>query len=103
MIAAQAEHFLRWLHGRAVVPTITALHSHHDQLRATELECARKMLANGAAPALALEALARNLTSKLLHAPLAALNQADGTERAELVALFQQIYGLNADPQGRLD
>ena len=34
--------FLRWLEGRAVVPTITALHGHHDALRAAELERARK-------------------------------------------------------------
>ena len=27
-----------WLEGRAVVPTITALHGHHDALRAAELD-----------------------------------------------------------------
>src|SRR5213076_2781421 len=47
MIEAQVASFLRWLEGRAVVPTITALHGHHDQLRATELERARKLLAGG--------------------------------------------------------
>ena len=44
MIADQAAHFLRWLEGRAVVPTISAMHGHHDQLRAAELERARTML-----------------------------------------------------------
>ena len=34
MIAEQAESFLRWLEGRVVVPTITALHGHHDALSA---------------------------------------------------------------------
>ncbi len=34
MIATQAESFLRWLEGRTVVPTISALHGHHDELRA---------------------------------------------------------------------
>ena len=34
--------FLRWLEGRTVVPTITALHGHHDELRAAELERARQ-------------------------------------------------------------
>ncbi|MBS0320209.1 MAG: glutamyl-tRNA reductase [Proteobacteria bacterium] len=98
MIAAQADHFLRWLDGRAVVPTITALHGHHDELRATELDRARKLLANGTSPEAALEALARGLTSKLLHAPLAALNQAGDAERAELMALFQRIYRLPDEP-----
>ena len=94
MIAEQAESFLRWLEGRAVVPTITALHGHHDQLRAAELERARKLLAGGAAPDQVLEALARGLTNKFLHAPMQALNQAGDAERAELVAMFEHIYRL---------
>ena len=94
MIAAQAESFLRWLEGRTVVPTITALHGHHDRLRAAELERARKSLANGAAPDQVLEALARGLTNKFLHAPTQALNQAGDAERAELVAMFEHIYRL---------
>ena len=94
MIAAQTESFLRWLEGRTVVPTITALHGLHDQLRAAELERARKLLASGAAPDQVLEALARGLTSKFLHAPTQALNQAGDAERAELVAMFEHIYRL---------
>ncbi len=94
MIAEQTDHFLRWLEGRTVVPTITALHGHHDALRQVELERARRMLANGSSPDDVLEALARGLTNKLLHAPLSALNQAGDAERAELIALFQRIYRL---------
>ena len=92
MIAVQAGSFLRWLEGRTVVPTITALHGHHDELRATELERARKLLAGGAPPDQVLEALARGLTNKFLHAPTQALNQAGDAERAELVAMFEKIY-----------
>src|SRR5690242_4338631 len=50
MIAEQAQGFLRWLDGRSVIPTLTALQGHHDGLRAAELERARKLLAGGAAP-----------------------------------------------------
>ena len=92
MIATQAENFLRWLEGRTVVPTITALHGHHDQLRAAELERVRKLLASGTSPEQALELLARGLTNKFLHAPTQALNQAGDAERAELVAMFEKIY-----------
>jgi glutamyl-tRNA reductase len=92
MIATQAESFLRWLEGRAVVPTITALHGHHDQMRAAELERARRLLVGGTPPEQVLELLARGLTNKFLHAPTQALNQAGDAERAELVALFQRIY-----------
>jgi len=94
MIATQAESFLRWLEGRAVVPTISALHGHHDELRATELERARKLLATGTPPEQVLELLARGLTNKFLHAPTQALNQAGDAERAELVAAFERIYNI---------
>jgi glutamyl-tRNA reductase len=97
MIAEQTTHFLRWLEGRSVVPTIAALSKHHDGLRSAELERARRLLANGAAPEQALEALARGLTNKLLHAPLAALNGAGEAERAELIALLTRVYGLAED------
>jgi glutamyl-tRNA reductase len=94
MIAAQAGSFLRWLEGRSVVPTITALHGHHDELRAAELERARRLLANGTPPEQVLEALARGLTNKFLHGPTQALNQAGDAERAQLVAMLERIYRL---------
>ncbi len=97
MISDQTVHFLRWLEGRSVVPTIAALHGHHDDLRTAELDRARKMLAGGAAPEQVLEALARGLTNKFLHAPLSALNAAGEAERAELIAVLQRVYRLD-DP-----
>lgn len=98
MITTQAASFLRWLEGRNVVPTITALHGHHDALRLAELERARRLLANGTAPEQALEQLARGLTHKFLHGPMQALNQAGEAERAELLALLQRIYHLQDEP-----
>ncbi len=98
MIATQAESFLRWLEGRVVVPTITALQGHHDALRAAELERARRLLANGTSPEQVLEQLARGLTHKFLHGPTQALNQAGEAERAELQVLFHRIYHLPDEP-----
>jgi glutamyl-tRNA reductase len=95
MIADQTAHFLHWLTGRSVVPTIAALHGHHDELRSRELERARRMLAGGTAPDQVLEALARGLTSKMLHAPLSALNAAGEVERAELIAVLHRVYRLD--------
>jgi glutamyl-tRNA reductase len=97
MIAAQAGSFVRWLEGRTVVPTITALHGHHDALRAAELDRARKLLAGGTPPADVMEQLARGLTNKFLHAPTQALNRAGEAERAELVAMFEKIYQIPDD------
>jgi glutamyl-tRNA reductase len=98
MIAEQAESFLRWLEGRVVVPTITALHGHHDALRAAELERARRLLANGTPAEQVLDQLARGLTHKFLHGPTQALNQAGEAERAQLLALFQRVYHLPEEP-----
>ncbi len=97
LIAEQSSHFLRWLAGRSVVPTISALSAHHEALREAELERARRMLAGGASTETVLDALARGLTNKLLHAPLAALNAAGDAERAELIALLSRVYKL---PEG---
>ena len=94
MIAEQARSFLRWLEGRNVVPTIAALHGHHDQLRAAELERARRLLAGGTPVEQVLDQLARGLTNKFLHAPTQALNQAGEAERAELLALLHRVYQL---------
>ena len=98
LIAVQAESFLRWLEGRAVVPTITALHGHHDALRAAELERARRLLASGTPTDQVLEQLARGLTHKFLHGPTQALNQAGEAERAELLAVLQRVYHLPEEP-----
>jgi glutamyl-tRNA reductase len=98
MIAEQAESFLRWLEGRVVVPTITALHGHHDALRLAELERAKRLLANGTPPDQVVEQLARGLTNKFLHGPTQALNAAGEAERAELLALFQRVYHLPEEP-----
>jgi glutamyl-tRNA reductase len=97
MIATQAGSFLRWLEGRSVVPTITALHGHHEVLRAAELDRVRKLLAGGMSPEQALDLLARGLTNKFLHAPTQALSQAGDAERAELVAMFEKIYRIPDD------
>jgi glutamyl-tRNA reductase len=94
MIAEQTAHFLRWLKGRSVVPTIAALNQHYDRLRQADIERAKRLLQNGTSPAQALDALARGSTSKLLHAPLAALNSAGDAERVELVASLQRVYKL---------
>ena len=98
MIAVQAESFLRWLEGRAVVPTITALHGHHEALRAAELERAKRLLANGTPADQVLEQLARGLTHKFLHGPTQALNEAGEAERAELLAMLQRVYHLPDEP-----
>ena len=83
-----------------MVATIAALSGHFDALQAAELERARRLLQSGAPPEQALDALARRLTSKLLHGPLRALNSAHGAQRAELATALARVYRL-ADRYGR--
>jgi glutamyl-tRNA reductase len=97
MIAEQAQAFLRWLDGRSVIPTLTALQGHHESLRAAEVERARKLLAGGAAAEQVIEQLARGLTNKFLHAPAQALTRAGEAERAQLLAMLHHIYQLPED------
>ena len=97
MIAEQAQSFLRWLDGRSVIPTLTALQGHHEVLRAAEVERARRLLAGGAAPEQVIEQLARGLTNKFLHAPAQALTRAGDAERAQLLAMLHHIYQLPDD------
>ena len=97
MIADQARSFLNWLDGRTVVPMIAALHGHHDQLRAAELERARRLLSGGMPADQVLDQLARGLTNKFLHAPTQALSQAGDAERAELLAMLHRVYQLPDD------
>jgi glutamyl-tRNA reductase len=94
MITEQVQSFLKWLEGRTVIPTIAALHGHHDQLRSAELERARRLLANGMPADQVLDQLARGLTNKFLHAPTQALSQASDAERAELMLLVHRVYQL---------
>ena len=97
MIAEQAQSFLRWLDGRSVIPTLTALQGHHEVLRAAEVERARRLLSGGAAPEQVIEQLARGLTNKFLHAPAQALTRAGDAERAQLLAMLHHIYQLPED------
>jgi glutamyl-tRNA reductase len=80
--------------GRTVVATIAALQEHHDRLRATEFDRARRLLAAGTATEQILEQLARGLTNKFLHAPMQALNNVGTAERAELLPRLHRLYDL---------
>ncbi len=93
IIEEQSSSFILWLDSRTVVPTLKRLREHGESIRMLELERARARLANGTNPAEVLEQMSRALANKFLHAPSQALNQAAAAERAEMLALYQRIYG----------
>jgi len=92
IIEARVRHFMHWMQARAVVPVIRDLHQSADDLRAAELERARRLLARGESPEAVLEQLAHGLTQKYLHGPLAALNQSEAAERQQLIDWLPRLF-----------
>ncbi len=92
IIETRVQNFMHWLDTRSVVPVLRQMHAQANALRHAEVERARKMLARGDDPALALEALSHALTNKLLHGPTNALTHANGPERNQLIELLGGLY-----------
>jgi len=92
IIEARVRHFMHWMQARTVVPVIRDLHQSADDLRAAELERARRLLARGESPEAVLEQLAHGLTQKYLHGPLAALNQSEDAERQQLIDWLPRLF-----------
>jgi glutamyl-tRNA reductase len=100
IIESRVRDFEGWLRTRAAVPVIQGLRSRADDLRAQELERARRRLAAGDPPEQVLEHLAAALTNKFLHAPVNALHQAaadDDASRARLIATLSRFYTPSSD------
>ncbi|HEY9104834.1 glutamyl-tRNA reductase [Chitinimonas sp.] len=97
IVERHADEFMQWLDNRALVPTIRALKDQAERLRRHELERAMKLLAKGEDPAAVLESLSLTLSNKFLHAPMAALNQADTSQHGTLVETVRRLYHLHDD------
>ncbi|MGD2113072.1 MAG: glutamyl-tRNA reductase, partial [Gammaproteobacteria bacterium] len=69
IIEVQADHFMGWIRSLDAVPAIRAYREHARSIGDTELDKARRRLANGEDPQHVMEALARNLINKLAHEP----------------------------------
>lgn len=91
IIETRVQHFMHWLQTRAVVPAIIDFQQAAVQVRESELERARRMLARGDAPELVIEQLAHGLTQKYMHGPLAALNRSEQDERQQLLSLLPRL------------
>ena len=89
IIDSGVQGFMHWLQQRdptlGVVGLICQLQAQAEDWRALEIERARKRLARGEDTEAVLQALARGLTQKMLHGPLAELHAGDEHTRACLL------------------
>jgi glutamyl-tRNA reductase len=92
IIETRVQGFMHWMQSREVVPVIRDLHQAAEDVRAAELERARRLLARGESPEAVLEQLAHGLTQKYLHGPLAALNRSEGDDRKQLLAWMPRLF-----------
>ena len=92
IIETRVSHFMHWLEGRGTVPLIQDLRQRGDDLRAFEVERAKKLLAKGEDPQAVLDALAQGLTNKFLHGSLHALQHAQGEEREALMKILPGLF-----------
>ena len=97
IIHAHTQEFARWLEGRDAVPVIRALRDEAERVRRHTLDAALKRLHKGDAAEDVLTALSQQLTNKLLHPPLQALNTSQGDTRTQLVGLVAKLYNLHPD------
>ncbi len=91
IIETRVQNFMHWLESREIVPAIIDMQQAADRVRVAELDHARRLLARGETPEMALEQLAYGLTQKYMHGPLAALNHSEATEREQLLALLPRL------------
>ena len=98
MIADQTGTSCAGSKAATVVPTIAALHGHHDGCARPSSSARARCSPPASRPSRCSTRSRAGLTNKLLHAPLSALNGAGEAERAELIALFQRVYKLPEPP-----
>jgi glutamyl-tRNA reductase len=92
IIEAKVIDFMQWLGSREAVPTIRALRDQAERARRHQVERALRQLERGEPPERVLEGLSQALTNKLLHAPTAALHNAQEADRISLVRLLERMY-----------
>jgi len=96
IIDAGVQSFMHWLDQRdprrGVVPLIRQLQAQADVWRQHELARARKLLAKGEPVEAVMDALARGLTQKMLHGPLAELHAGDPDTRAQTAESLARLF-----------
>lgn len=91
------EQYLRELRAEDAVYAIRGFRHLAEQLRDEEMEKALRSLQRGEKPEEVLQALARNLTNKLLHHPTVQLKKAGSEGRSDVLDLAQQLFAIDKE------
>lgn len=91
--------FMQWMDQRTRVPIIQELQQQAGFWREAELTRARKLLAKGASPEEALQALAKGLTQKMLHGAMAELQSSDPEQASSSQQAIARLFLRGADRQ----
>tara|TARA_S200000501_G_C20832826_1_gene748043 strand:- start:578 stop:1867 length:1290 start_codon:yes stop_codon:yes gene_type:complete len=94
IIDSGVKSFMNWFDTRKNVPFIQDLRESSDLIRKIELDRAKKLLNKGEEVEKVLESLSKGLTSKFLHGPHLAINNADKTEKDEIIKILSKIFPL---------
>ena len=87
--------YLRHVRSLGAVSTLKEFRSRADEIRVVEIEKALRSLERGDSPDVVLEALARGITNKLIHAPTVKLKHASAEGRDELIELVRELFDLD--------
>ena len=101
IVALEAERFREWHASLVVVPAITSLHAHAEEIRSAELAKAEGRLGRlQESDRKLVEAVTSQIVAKLLHLPTVRLKEAaaaaDGVVYADVV---RHLFGLGEDEQ----
>jgi glutamyl-tRNA reductase len=107
ILAAELGRFERWLASLEVVPTVTALREHGDEVvRRVLAENEGRWESLSDADRNRLEAMARAISSRLLHDPTLRLKRSAGGEEAYVyVSALRELFGLDVgtEPEGEAE
>jgi glutamyl-tRNA reductase len=97
IVLEEVETFMRWLGALAVVPTITNLRQHADEIRRAELERVRHAFGDlTERQAALLDELTNRIVNKLMHGPTTRLKEAASTrDAARYAEVVQYLFALN--------
>jgi len=97
IIESQVAHFMGWMRSLEAINMIRNYRAAADATREELLDKAMRQLANGKEPTEVLTELAHTLTNKLIHQPTAQMNQAAYAGNQELLAVAQQLLGIEKE------